>query len=181
MKKAAFTVAETLIVFAVIGTFIVLTVASTVNLGKLKEDKILNTSRAFYSSVLNSFREIILYESTDQSTITSAASDEEKLADLLIDYLGGEETSCDDKDFKALKDEKGEHCAFFQGGIYAKIYYNPKTPPDEVEKKDYYIKEDPTADEVSGAYGYITYTYKDSINAFGQDTFRIAFSRQRIK
>ena len=182
MKKlTAFTVAESLIVLVVIGTFVTITIASTLNLGKIKEEKILNTSRAFYASILNAYREIILYESSDMSTITSAAANEDTLADFFVEYLGGEAVSCEDKDFNTLDGEEGENCAYFPGGIRAKIYYDPQDPPGDVDKKDYYNKEDPTLDSTTNAYGYITYTYKDSLGAFGKDTFRIAFGLRDVK
>ncbi len=182
MKKlTAFTVAESLVVLVIIGVFVGITVASTLNLGKIKEEKILNTSRAFYASVLNAYREIILYESSDSSTITSAAADEATLADYFIEYIGGEAVSCEDKNFDAIDSMEGDHCAYFPGGIMAKIYYDPQDPPGYVDKKDYYNKDDSTRDEVENAYGYITYTYKDSLGAFGHDTFRIAFGKQSVK
>lgn len=175
-KQAAFSIGELLIVITIISFFIIITSITTLNTNKINQNQITISSKMFYNRVVSVYRTYLDLGAYSAVSNGENSEKETALTEFLIEYLDGERMECTDKYFKTLAEEKGENCVFFPSGIIAKIYYNPEELANIiVDKKDFYMPEDELAEEVEKATGYITYTFKNAIGAFGKDTFRITF------
>lgn len=196
MKKIkAFTVAETLIVITIIGVFIAFTVASTLNIGKLNDEKKYSSSRSFYTNVSNAFKEIILFESTDMGTLRSAIANVKAIGEygnnnteifggLFTKYMDGEETECSDDEFNNITgafSTNESFCATFSNGIYARFQFHGINN-EQIYISDYFMNnESERTRKISNPLATITYGFKDSRGELGLDFFRIAFGNGNLK
>lgn len=185
-KFSAFTLAELLIVLAVIGVLAVATINS-VDVSDINSKKAKLISQDFYSSIEQAYLQI-----TNVEKVRITDSDAETINKKILNHINGITTDCNNfgnatyngnnislTDAKCAKTSNGTMFATF-----VKINEDKKcegnldtTTIPLLEFKE----EGKTETSITGACGYIIYKTPNSTGVFGEDLFTIALGKKGIK
>ena len=152
-KKKAFTIAESLIVLAVIGLVSVLTIATSVNVDTIKRKQTTVVSQDFYSTIITTLQNVLINNSVNSDLRNLEDENGDTLVDAVdlrnyfVKYLDGEPIDCSEilistegiKDY--INSSLDPQCAFFVPKIKAAFVYD-NTCSLNVLTKEYLSKDD---------------------------------------
>jgi len=180
IETKAFTLAELLIVFIIIGFFMVITIVSTSKSIDINEKRIILSSQAFYNTfneIYNNIMDIdIIRDNRRVSNLTS-----ENLRDYILNYVDGVAMECNFKNLDSVSKNQTVACAKLTSGIQFAAFFD-NTCKTTVKAAEY-AKKDEVIDTrtVKEACGYIAYRTKKSNEVFKHDFFSIALGRHFVR
>ena len=191
--KYGFTLAETLIVVAILGVISVVTIGSFTKKDSIREKQIDATSKSFYATIDNVYSQILSFNATNgvitaiEDKNTDGVRDSKDLRSLFNSYMDGTDVDCSEIGFNingssvAAKSFKNAVCAKYNSNKVIAGYYLDLECKTPVTVKEAFVKGDTSTRTVTSACGYVVYGLKGSKGNIGSDVFVIALGKIGVK